>query len=199
MFLLDHADYQAWACGLESAGYASDEGYAEKLIALIERCSLFRYDHPETPPSDSVQRISRVWQINGVQVVFSRASERLEDIARLFGLDTAAIVRYNDGGYAPGLTLPVNSLVFIGEKQKRWRGSHTHHYVEESQSLFDVSQRYGIQLAALLKRNGLKPGQELFAGEQVRLRGGALFSGTNHRLGKMKAGVDSSSAKQGGD
>jgi flagellum-specific peptidoglycan hydrolase FlgJ len=37
-------DYRAWAYGLKSAGYASDRTYAEKLIGIIERYQLYKYD-----------------------------------------------------------------------------------------------------------------------------------------------------------
>lgn len=37
-------DYRAWANGLQSAGYATDRGYAKKLIGIIERYDLHRYD-----------------------------------------------------------------------------------------------------------------------------------------------------------
>ncbi len=38
-------DYKAWAHGLKKAGYATDKRYAEKLIQLIERLQLDRYDY----------------------------------------------------------------------------------------------------------------------------------------------------------
>ena len=44
LFSLDKADYKAWAKGLRSAGYATDVKYPEKLIGLIERYQLDRYD-----------------------------------------------------------------------------------------------------------------------------------------------------------
>lgn len=37
-------DYRAWAYGLKSAGYATDRTYAEKLIGIIERYDLHKYD-----------------------------------------------------------------------------------------------------------------------------------------------------------
>lgn len=37
-------DYKAWAHGLKSAGYATDRTYAEKLIGIIERYDLYKYD-----------------------------------------------------------------------------------------------------------------------------------------------------------
>ncbi|MHC5201843.1 glucosaminidase domain-containing protein [Myroides sp. LJL119] len=44
LFDLPKDDYQAWAHGLKKAGYATDPKYAEKLISLIERYSLYQYD-----------------------------------------------------------------------------------------------------------------------------------------------------------
>lgn len=44
LFRLDEDDYRAWAKGLRAAGYATDRKYPEKLIGLIERFQLYKYD-----------------------------------------------------------------------------------------------------------------------------------------------------------
>ena len=44
LFKLDEDDYRAWAKGLRAAGYATDRKYPEKLISLIERFQLYKYD-----------------------------------------------------------------------------------------------------------------------------------------------------------
>jgi flagellum-specific peptidoglycan hydrolase FlgJ len=44
LFSLPKDDYKAWAKGLKAAGYATDPKYPEKLISLIERYQLQRYD-----------------------------------------------------------------------------------------------------------------------------------------------------------
>lgn len=44
LFQLDVDDYRAWAKGLRAAGYATDRKYPEKLIGLIERFKLYKYD-----------------------------------------------------------------------------------------------------------------------------------------------------------
>lgn len=44
LFDLDKKDYKAWANGLKNAGYATDSLYPTKLIALIERFQLYKYD-----------------------------------------------------------------------------------------------------------------------------------------------------------
>ena len=44
LFTLNRKDYKGWAIGLKAAGYATDPKYAEKLISLIERFNLTRFD-----------------------------------------------------------------------------------------------------------------------------------------------------------
>ena len=44
LFKLNRKDYESWALGLKAAGYATDPKYAEKLISLIERFKLNRFD-----------------------------------------------------------------------------------------------------------------------------------------------------------
>ena len=45
LFKLDKGDYEAWAKGLKAAGYATDVKYPDKLIGLIERFELYKYDN----------------------------------------------------------------------------------------------------------------------------------------------------------
>ena len=44
LFELNKDDYKGWARGLRRAGYATDKRYPQKLIALIERYDLDKYD-----------------------------------------------------------------------------------------------------------------------------------------------------------
>ena len=44
LFKLKRKDYKGWANGLKAAGYATDPKYADKLISLIERFNLTRFD-----------------------------------------------------------------------------------------------------------------------------------------------------------
>lgn len=41
---LSRTDYKSWAYGLKASGYATDPEYAQKLIAIIEKYKLWRYD-----------------------------------------------------------------------------------------------------------------------------------------------------------
>lgn len=44
LFRLDKNDYIGWARGLRRAGYATDRKYPQKLIGLIERYELYKFD-----------------------------------------------------------------------------------------------------------------------------------------------------------
>lgn len=48
LFQLDITDYKGWAHGLKRCGYATDPGYAGKLIKLIEDYELAQYDIAST-------------------------------------------------------------------------------------------------------------------------------------------------------
>ena len=45
LFKLEKNDYKSWAKGLREAGYATDVNYPSKLITLIEKYELYRYDN----------------------------------------------------------------------------------------------------------------------------------------------------------
>lgn len=44
LFQLKIDDYRGWAKGLRAAGYATDRKYPDKLISLIERFQLYKFD-----------------------------------------------------------------------------------------------------------------------------------------------------------
>ena len=46
LFNNDRTDYRAWASGLQKCGYATNPHYAERLIAVIEKYNLQRFDKP---------------------------------------------------------------------------------------------------------------------------------------------------------
>jgi hypothetical protein len=55
LFELDKNDYQGWANGLKTAGYATNPKYPQLLIGVIEKYHLDQYDRPE----GELQKIKR--------------------------------------------------------------------------------------------------------------------------------------------
>lgn len=54
LFDYDKNEYKKWAKGLSKAGYATDPKYPQKLITLIERYELYRYDDMGNAHNDYV-------------------------------------------------------------------------------------------------------------------------------------------------
>jgi flagellum-specific peptidoglycan hydrolase FlgJ len=56
LFELKKNDYRAWANGLKNAGYATNPKYADLLISLVERYSLYRYDQGDMEAIQVVEK-----------------------------------------------------------------------------------------------------------------------------------------------
>ena len=199
LFNLDRTDYKGWARGLQSAGYATASDYSDKLISLIERHQLYEYDRGNAPidqpqtqpvkPSDpgqttgttptpsagnsgpQLQPLQRIGRVNDVKVVLSKPGESLDEVARLYRLNVSKVVDYNERHYPPGFKLKENTRIFIQEKRSKWHGRAAEHFVQEGQTMFDVSQQYGVCLDKLLTRNNLKPNEQPAIGEKITLKG----------------------------
>ncbi|EIA08841.1 glucosaminidase domain-containing protein [Flavobacterium frigoris] len=92
LFSLPKEDYEAWAKGLRSAGYATDPRYPQKLISYIQRYDLGRFDSQVlgtnyTPMENQVQsvRIVSVESYNG-DVYVVQKGDTLYSISRKFNL-----------------------------------------------------------------------------------------------------------------
>lgn len=92
LFALDKADYKAWAKGLRSAGYATDVKYPEKLIGLIERYQLDRYDAEVLGENYIATGPSFVDSANSYQVT---PGDTLYSISKRFSLSVDELKRLN--------------------------------------------------------------------------------------------------------
>ncbi len=91
LFKLRKDDYKGWAKGLRKAGYATDPRYPDKLIGIIERYDLEKYDEAvlgkkgsSTNPDDS--------KISTYSV---QAGDTLYSISRQFNLSVETLKDYN--------------------------------------------------------------------------------------------------------
>jgi flagellum-specific peptidoglycan hydrolase FlgJ len=91
LFKLDKDDYKGWAKGLKKAGYATDPKYPNKLISIIERYSLDKYDQDilgtsANPVSPETETISTYMVKKG---------DTLYSIARKFNLTVETLKKFN--------------------------------------------------------------------------------------------------------
>jgi LysM repeat protein len=187
LFDLEPTDYKAWAYGLKKAGYATDPGYAERLIKIIEENKLYVYDTGvaievpapsviETPKLAETPRkkrpvinISReVYERNGVQYVLARTNDTYEKIAIEYDLKLRRILSFNDAT-APA-ELQKGAVVYIEAKKRKAAKLQPIHIADKGETLWQIAQRYAVRTSSLQKYNHLQNGQEPVEGQAIYLR-----------------------------
>lgn len=111
LFKLDKSDYVAWANGLRAAGYATDVKYPEKLIGIIERYELYKFD--EEVIGSGYKAIAKVSE-RPLTADSYRVSQgdTLYSISRRFNLSVDQLIQLNnlaDNGIAIGQVLKIKS------------------------------------------------------------------------------------------
>ncbi|WP_339754717.1 glucosaminidase domain-containing protein [uncultured Winogradskyella sp.] len=92
LFNLKPNDYKGWAKGLKSAGYATDRKYPQKLISLIERYKLYKYDKEVLSGKSNEQ----VGVNNGVYRYIVEKGDTLYSLAKRFNTTVEVIKDLNN-------------------------------------------------------------------------------------------------------
>ena len=168
LFKLGTTDYKGWAKGLKTAGYATSPTYATKLIELIERYGLDRYDSRTGGRLKKGQLPHQPLLVNDLNCVRLREGETLKDIAREYGMSLNLLRRFNevDRKFTP----PAGTTVFLERKKSRADKEHRTYVVKKGDSLWSISQDFGIKVSSLAKRNKIGDGNPLTTGMTLVLR-----------------------------
>lgn len=180
LFRIDPTDYKRWATGLKKAGYATSATYDQKLIRIIEQYELHQYDlmsgddllWPEDrkEEEESPEIAMGIVRLNDVKLILAAEGDTPRKIADRTGVSVSKILRYNEQLGSETAELPDGSRVYLQCKRNFFRGNKTWHYVKEGETMYDISQMYGIKLDKLYWRNMMPMGSEPAVGERVRLR-----------------------------
>ena len=92
LFKLRKDDYKGWARGLRKAGYATDPKYPQKLIALIERYELYKFDTKSKNSRSKKQTTSKTTKKRHT----IRKGDTLYSISKLYNTTVDAIKRQNN-------------------------------------------------------------------------------------------------------
>ncbi len=107
LFKYKPTNYKAWAKGLKKAGYATDPKYPQKLISLIERYKLYRYDifDKKAKNKNNQQQIAETHIVQKGDTLYSISKrynttvERLKSVNKLnsneLNIGQALIIRPN--------------------------------------------------------------------------------------------------------
>ena len=106
LFDIKTSNYEAWAKGLKKAGYATDPKYPDKLISLIERFDLTRYDIKKSKKlvAEKSKNIIKQKQTHTVQ-----KGDTLYSVSRKYDISIEKLVEINQIN---------DKTIYIGQKLK---------------------------------------------------------------------------------
>lgn len=171
LFDLKTTDYVGWARGLKKAGYATNPAYAEKLIEIIERYNLDMYDKGGKFKKENAAAVGFAHQpyiSNNLLYVRIGDGESLKEIAREFDMTRMRLRRYNEINreYVP----EPGSVIYLERKKGKADKQYQLHTVQSGESLWSISQLYGVRLKALMRRNGLDENSAIQVGQILEVR-----------------------------
>ena len=175
LFQLKLTDYKGWAKGLKACGYATSPTYAKKLIQIIELYELYQYDKVKDFDKFRVNQVRRgilrqVYMFNKNYYVLARRGDTFRTIAADVDVSYRKLAKYNERDKDD--TLEEGERVWLKKKRKNapkeYRGRF--HTVAAGESMYTISQRYGIRLKNLYKLNDLTPDYVIQVGDRLKLR-----------------------------
>lgn len=189
LFDLRYDDYRGWAKGLQLCGYATNKGYANMLIKVIEDYELYTFDRGELPSwygSDAFARTQAdrarkshkgksydrpmrpSYLSYGLLYVLADQNDSYERIAEDMGIPAKKLAKYND----TPLDYPLSEgdIVYLEPKNKEATPRYSVYTVRIGDSMHDISQRFGIRLERLYKLNDKDGDYIPEEGDVLRLR-----------------------------
>lgn len=177
LFTLKPTDYEAWAHGLKKAGYATNPKYASILIHIIETYELHQFDLVKKMPRQEIlaeaEREDRiavndrtVKLQNNIKYTVVREDDSFYKIASELNMGLWQLYKYND--MEKGDNLEAGQVLYL--QPKKSKGTDETHIYQKGDSMWLISQRYGIRLSKLYKRNGMEAGSEGSPGQLIYLR-----------------------------
>ncbi len=198
LFKLNPTDYKAWAKGLKRAGYATNPDYANMLIRTIEDNDLMKYDNgysadagfmdddsgnyqpgtsvlPGPGPSAGstggnfvMEKPQRIMENNRIKYIIVKDGETKDKIEDEFQLLKWELARYNelpaDFRVVPG------QVLYLQPKRSKAEAGKDYYTSEGGDTMYMISQKFGIRLKDLYEMNRMDKGSEPATGTKIWLR-----------------------------
>ena len=180
LFELEITDYKRWAKGLKDAYYAEDREYDKKLIGIIERYELSQYDsnsknrrrtdrQTEQTAKESGGSEREILKANGLLYVIAHDGDTFKSLSKELGVSKRKIRKYND--LYKGYSFREGDIVYLNNKNNKAVKGYNFHTTKKGESLYTISQMYGIKLKSLYRMNPqFESYTTLKVGDVVRLR-----------------------------
>jgi len=200
LFSLPQTDYKGWAHGLKKAGYATNPAYDNMLIKAIEEKNLHYFDAGYNPPVSAqksqpavkkttalqdtgriiipvsrvdennlvIGRVPRVMENNKLKYIIVKdgdTKKKIEDEFQLLGWELS---RYND--LKNDFTISHGQILYLQAKKDKAEEGKEFYTTVEGDTMYLISQRYGIKLKSLYKMNRMQEDTEPSPGSMIWLR-----------------------------
>ena len=200
LFDIQQSDYKGWAKGLKRAGYATNPDYANMVIRTIEENKLWNFDSafrstnlpakstaqvkesvqvqvPENIEKSMIQtnsnravaaRAPRVMEKNRIQYIIVKEGDTREKLEKELKLLRWELAKYNelksDFQVVPG------QILYLQPKREKAEPGKEYYNIVEGDSMYKISQLYGIRLKRLYEMNRMEEGKEPEVGKKIWLR-----------------------------
>ncbi len=181
LFQLDILDYKGWANGLKQCGYATNPAYAQRLIDIIELYDLHDIDlevagktkknHHKQKEEFAYDNFGRNrLENNGLECVVAKAGDSWISLSEELGVKKKRLLKYNEA--YEGMPIPDGMYIYLHKKarkgpksmKKKW------HKVSYGESMYAISQLYGVRIQRLYKMNYKTEAYYPQAGDLVKVR-----------------------------
>lgn len=96
----------------------------------------------------------------------------LEQVAGRQDISIRKLQEYNEEIGDPTRRLPEGTIIYTQQKRNHWSGSDKTYRVQACETMFDISQKFGIKLSKLYSKNSMREGDQPAIGEKISLRKG---------------------------
>lgn len=180
LFNYARTDYKSWARGLKQCGYATNPQYASKLIQIIELYNLNQYDKAKKFDQFMVKHSTEdgvapdgnfhvIKAYNKNYYVIARKGDSFQSLSKELCIGKRKLAKYNERSYKEELA--AGDVIYLKKKRKKATKEYKNrpHIVQNCESMYLISQKYGIRLSSLYKKNHLSPDYQIKVGDKLRV------------------------------
>lgn len=164
-------DYKRWAKGLKKAGYATSKSYANSLISIIENYKLYKYDSKVGKRLSELDQTHYTHQIalaNDLAYLVAHDGDTWKSLSKETGIRASSLIKYNE--LDKDYILNEGDVIYLRKKKSKAAKGCDVHYVQPGESMYLISQKYGMRMKYLYKRNHLPSDYMLKVGDKLKLR-----------------------------
>ena len=137
---------------------------------LITRKDIQMEETEDSEEQEAFERTIRkfVVEINGVRCTILYPGETMSSIAMKYDISKRDLLLFNET--TSENDFHEGDVVFLEKKKKKYEGAQDFYRAKGGESLYDISQKFGIKLANLTKMNKISSFASIAEGEKLRLK-----------------------------